>query len=269
MLSGCGLKSGAGGLPPDHNASTLQKQMNCQTGARSTWFILAKERAFWARHRQNISKLPLHRSTWCLVHDPRTGTSKFELLETCQEKSMSGSAVYKDIDRGLGIHPAADTTWMKRLIMDKQYLNSGDYKLLDVISRPCGQRDYITVILTILNAELKSRLAGMRKNDRNSPLKTSFTIFMDAGGDEDLAVETLKRSGKGRSVLHRREQKKIEHRRRMRCKRHLRSKGRSQCEVEALENGISFVGSQHVYTIQKSRILSSGASQSMFCCARC
>jgi hypothetical protein len=247
------------------------------------WLIQAKERALWARKRKDLLRLPLHRSTWCLVTDPETKASKFELLLTCQMKHMSKAAVYSEIDRGLGIHPAADREWIERLMFSNQSLEAGDYKLLGVPSRPSG---LVTVLLSILNQEKKSLLLEMRNSTKpaNLPLTTfltarddgdemtssvrlPLTTFLEAGGNEDEVMKMLQETVQGRKVLAQRDRREIERRRRARCKRYLQRTGLSQCEQDAITYGIKFRGSNNVYHITKAN--PDDQRQAIPCCGQC
>jgi hypothetical protein len=226
--------------------------------------IQAKERALWARDRKDISRLPLHHSTLCLVTNLRTEASRFELLVTCQSKHTSGSATYSDIDKGLGIYPAADRNWIERLMADRQCLEAGDYKLLDVISRPCG---LVTVSLAVLKQEKKSLLGKIRKDESTSPVRLPLTTFLRAGGDIIKVTKMLQRTVEGRKVLAQRGIRDTERRRRAQCKRYLQRTGRSQCEEDAVRYGISFRGSNNVYQIKK--VSSEVHGRPILCCGRC
>jgi hypothetical protein len=215
--------------------------------------IQAKERALWARNRKDISRLPLHHSTLCLVTNLRTEASRFELLVTCQSKHTSGSATYSDVDKGL-----------ERLMADRQCLEAGDYKLLDVLSRPCG---LVTVILAVLKQEKKSLLGKIRKDESTSPVRLPLTTFLRAGGDIIKVTKMLQRTVEGRKVLAQRGIRDTERRRRAQCKRYLQRTGRPQCEEDAVRYGISFKGSNNVYQIKK--VSSEVHGRPILCCGRC
>jgi hypothetical protein len=251
------------GLDKD-GINSLQKENESHAKNSATWLIVAKERPLWARKRQNISRLPLHRSTWCLVINPRTNASRFELLTTCQKKSIAGTATYRDIDCGLGIHPVVDQKWMRHLVDQQTQLTSADYRLWGVASRSMGQRDNITVQLEVLNSDMKSVLMTMGKDaghENSSPVRWSFSAFTSVGGDKESVLRTLEHTEEGRLILERRKQRLTANRRRERCKRKVRRTGVSMCERNALR------GSKNVYTLQKSRILS--AERMHACCGRC
>jgi hypothetical protein len=233
--------------------------------------ILAKERALPYRFLNDVSMLPLHDSTWCLVLDPRTKSSEFELLKACQDKSMSGSAVYHHIDRGLGIHPEADRDMLNHLIRQKKKLTATDYELFSVATRMVGQRDHITVILVIQDPTMKKTLANMRRKhgqDSSTPIRWPFSRFKKVG-DKDGVFKLLKQTDEGQRVLERRARRVSEKNRRADCKRHLHRAGRSRCEAEALKNGISFGDSDVVYTIREAYKSSSNIStRPVLCCGR-
>jgi hypothetical protein len=243
------------------------------------WLIQAKERALWARKRKDLSRLPLHRSTWCLLTDPQTKASKFELLLTCQLNHASNSAVYSDIDRGLGIHPAADQEWVESLISNNLSLKTGDYKLLGVPSRPSG---LVTVLLSILSQEKKALLlktrnstrplttfltAGYDEDEMTSSVRLPLTTFLEAGGNEDEVMKMLQETAEGRKVLAQRDTRKNERRRRARCKRYLERTGLPQCEQDAVTYGIRFKGSNNVYRITK--VKAEDLRRAISCCGRC
>ncbi|KAF2022468.1 hypothetical protein EK21DRAFT_95688 [Setomelanomma holmii] len=253
------------------STSSLQKRDDCRAEDHTTWLIVAKERPLWARKRLDISRLPLHRSTWCLVINPNTNASRFELLITCQEKSMLGIETYRDIDCGLGIHPEADQKWMRSLIDQQTQLTSADYRVQTVACRPIGQQDYITVLLDILNLKMKSLLMTMRKESgqgTDSLVRLSFSAFKSIRGDKESVLKTLKCTEEGRKVLERRARRAIDARRRKRCRRRVRCTGQSMCEEYALNYGISF-GSEIIYSIQKARKLTSKSHLGpLLCCGR-
>jgi hypothetical protein len=233
--------------------------------------ILAKERALPYRFLNDVSMLPLHHSTWCLVLDPRTRSSEFELLKACQDKSISGSAVYHHMDRGFGIHPEADRDMLNHLIRKKKKLKATDYRLFSVATRMIGQRDYITVILIIQDPTMKKTLANMREQvsqDSSSPVRWPFGAFKKVG-DKSGVFELLKQTDEGQRVLERLDRRESEKLRRADCKRHRRRAGRSICEEKALKNGISFGDSDVVYTIRKAYQSSSNIStRPVLCCGR-
>lgn len=242
--------------------SVPSKQTRIEFETRSELLICAKVRPFWAHH--DISTLPLHLSTWCLITDPATNFSTFELLAACQQKERSGLANYRDVDKGLGIHPAADQDWARRLVQERQKLELGDYTLLQVLSRP---RDLMTVLLVVSNHKKKALLAELRKSDNNEAVRLPLSRFLRAGGSEKAVLQMLSETRKGREIVARRRKREYERRRRARCKKRLQRMGQTKCEADAVKNGISFHGSNNVYAlVSKTRDMRSVVRTHTSCC---
>lgn len=157
---------------PHPNTGVVSKQTRIELETRPELLICAKVRPFWAHH--DISTFPLHLSTWCLITDPATKLSTFELFADCQQKARSGLANYRDVDRGLGFHPATDQVWAWHLVQERQKLELGDYRLLQVLSRP---RDLNTVLLFVSDDKKKS----LRKGNSDDAVRLPLNDFSGLG----------------------------------------------------------------------------------------
>jgi hypothetical protein len=191
---------------------------------RPSLHIIARLLTSSSHSRQAFADLPLRHNTLCIVLDPRTDKSRFELLCECQEKSKSGSVIYEDFDWGKGVHPEADKIWMEKLIRKGQW-SSKIYNTHDVISRAVGERDYTTVFLRVIDKEKETLLNKIRRKSgywSDELVRVSFTNFLKAGGDEREALEILEGTSGGDEVVNRRKQRKELSRTRARARAALR-----------------------------------------------
>lgn len=194
---------------PHWDASEKLADVKTRPTGTKTLIILAKHPPIWARGRGDITTAQLQKSTWCIVQDPQTEKSRFKLLHECQKESRKGSVIYNDADWGKGVHPVSDRKWMDMFSYDEK-LNKSDYVVKDVISRRCGEREYITVFLEVVSDEKKELLMQFRTvigYKYEGPVRSSLTKFIKAGGHEEEALKILQQTTEGSKAVERRRRK--------------------------------------------------------------
>jgi hypothetical protein len=145
------------------DATTTRRCTSNSAHQSEKFLLIGRDLPFWAQNGRDISNLPLHHVTWCVVLNKKTNKSYFWLLCEYQNMSKTRSIVCDDEDWGKGIHPKADKEWVDKLIGRKQW-SGDDHKIRDVISRIVNGKKYITVFIEVSNKEKRKDLHDIRRD---------------------------------------------------------------------------------------------------------
>jgi hypothetical protein len=166
---------------------------------RPRWIIVARHAPLWVYKGKDISTIPLQKVIWCLVSNPRTLAWEYKLLQVCQTESLLGQAIYDDVDRGLGVHPASDREWLDALPYKrdphKRKLSPEDYVVRGAALRHIGHNKHITVIFDILNNDFNPLLHRIRNDHEHrlhQPVRAPLGKFVRIGGDLSRVLKSLK-----------------------------------------------------------------------------